>query len=354
MDIPLDLTCWYLNSRRVMELVGANALAERLRVLSSMEGQLRRNAELAMQKDAVTEWLQITNPSPLGKLIAENKLKEGVFFTHYTNFFFKGLPAVHTAITRSKPVPMAGGYAKLDGWQPNAKLTFQFSHAHLTSDSAWHELSGQKRELLLGVITKIEESLIEIVPYVIANPLSGIQQLGGYGSYWCNHLEVHVDSIDTFMRVTDFPDRPSKSDLTKLKSIPENDIKRAFAEIMGEPVIPKDWGGEKSDLFSSRVMIDGQRISTAFAFKGPAQFKPMTLAQLGKNGDQIDRLFTEPAELFVIQHCHEITSPVRSIMRAYAQQIGRLKLFCIIDGYDTFRILSAYNKCGLSQERKAA
>jgi hypothetical protein len=337
-----------------MELVGANALAEKLRVLSSMEGQLRRNAELAIQKDAVTEWLQITNPSPLGKLIAENKLKEGVFFTHYTNFFFKGLPAVDAAITKGKPAPMACGYAKLDGWLPDAKLTFRFSHEHLTSVSAWHELSGQKRQLLLGAITKIEENIIEITPYVIANPLSGTQQLGGCGSYWCNHLEVHVDGIDTFKHVSDFPDRPSKSDLTKLKSIPENDVKRAFAEIMGEPAIPKDWGGEKSDLFSSRVMINGQRISTAFAFKGPAQFKPMTLAQLGKNGDQIDRLFSEPADLFVIQHCHEVTPPVRSTMRAFAQQTGRLRLFCIIDGYDTFRILSAYNKCGLGHERKVA
>ncbi len=134
--------------------------------------------------------------------------------------------------------------------------------------------------------------------------------------------------------------------LEPLKIIPETKIKTAFAEIIGEPCVQKDWGGERSDLFSSRVRLNGERISTAFAFKGPAKFQPLNLAQLGKNGDQIDRLFTEPADLFILQHCHEITSPVRGTMRAYAQQISRPRFYCIIDGYDTIRILTAYHKCG--------
>src|SRR5262249_33068164 len=140
----------------------------------------------------------------------------------------------------------------------------------------------------------------------------------------------------------------SKRALEPLRAIPEVEIKNAFAEIVGEPMAPKDWGGERSDLFSSRVILDGNRISSAFVFKGPAQFKPMTLAQLGKNGDQIDRLFSEPADLLVLQHCHEITQPVRATMRAYAQQMGNLRLFCLIDGYDTVRLLRAYKKCGFT------
>ncbi|WP_131116381.1 hypothetical protein [Lichenihabitans psoromatis] len=73
----------------------------------------------------------------------------------------------------------------------------------------------------------------------------------------------------------------------------------------------------------------------------------MTLADLGKNGDQIDRLFSEPADLMVLQHCNEITSPVRAMMRAYATRMGQLKTYCIINGFDTLRILNAYEKCGL-------
>lgn len=70
------------------------------------------------------------------------------------------------------------------------------------------------------------------------------------------------------------------------------------------------------------------------------------MASLGKKGDQIDRLFSEPADLLVLQHCHEITSPVRGAMRAYAQQMGKPRLFCLIDGYDTIRLLRAYRTCG--------
>ena len=96
------------------------------------------------------------------------------------------------------------------------------------------------------------------------------------------------------------------------------------------------------------MILDGNRISTAFALKGPAKFKPLTLAEMGKNGDQIDRLFTEPADLVIVQHCHNITPAVRGMMRAYATRIHNLKMFCLIDGNDTLRILKAYKKCGLS------
>jgi hypothetical protein len=74
----------------------------------------------------------------------------------------------------------------------------------------------------------------------------------------------------------------------------------------------------------------------------------LTYAQLGKNGDQIDRLFSEPADLLVLQHCHEITPPIRGAMRAYAQQMSNPRLFCLIDGYDTVRLLRSYGKCGIS------
>ena len=34
-------------------------------------------------------------------------------------------------------------------------------------------------------------------------------------------------------------------------------------------------------------------------------------------------------------------------MCAYAQQIGKLKVFCLIDCYDTLRLLRAYKKFGV-------
>lgn len=208
--------------------------------------------------------------------------------------------------------------------------------------------------LLLGVVSSITDSDIQVVPYVLAYPFIHLLDGGAsvVGGRWPWHLETHVDLIDTFSRVHAFERPRSRTELRVLQTVSEANVKAAFAEIIGEPTIPSDWGGERSDLFSSRVEIDGRRVPAAFAFKGAAKFHPMTLADLGKNGDQIDRLFSEPADLVVLQHCHEITPPVRGMMRAYAQRMGQLRTFCVIDGYDTLRILAAYDKCGLGEALK--
>lgn len=234
--VDYDLTCWYLNQRRVLELVGADSVAPWLSGMGSLNAEtdpLWRMARLSVLKDALVDWMRSASPPTLGQLLITDTLKTHSLFTLYSNFHCRGLA---------------------------------FSRA--------------------------------------------------------------------------------KRELKQLRAVPERAVKGAFAEIIGEPTVPKDWGGERPDLFTSRVVIDGERISAAFAFKGPAEFKPLTLAGLGKNGDQIDRLFSEPADLLVFQHCHEITPPVRATMRAYAQQIGNPRLFCLIDGYDTARLFRAYGKCG--------
>ena len=159
-----------------------------------------------------------------------------------------------------------------------------------------------------------------------------------------NYGQVSICEIDSLKKTEEQYNFNPK--LEALKEISENDIKKAFAEIIFEENVPKDWGGEKSDLFSTNVIFRGKPTPTAFCFKGPAKFSPMTLNHLGKNGDQIDRLFSEPADLLILQHCHKVLTPVRSMIRAYASRIYDLRHFCIIDGYDTIRLLRAYKKCG--------
>lgn len=226
-------------------------------------------------------------------------------------------------------------------------LSVRYYPEHLTSDSAQTTLSGQKHLFVFGIIDSMsDDGVISAIPYVIATLLPGLGKASIKGMRWSNRMEVFVDSIDSFALVKNEP-QPKLDDLLLLKDIPEDKVKHAFAEIIKEPNVPKDWGGEKSDLFSS-VVLDGERISTAFAFKGPAKFKPMTLAECGKNGNQINRLFSEPADLLVLQHCHDITSDVRDAMRAYATRIGNPRLFLIVNGFDTLRILRAYGKCGFT------
>jgi hypothetical protein len=343
--VDYDLTCWYLNRRRVLELVGIEAAA----ATGGMSDDMAGIAERVALKNALTAWLDSAKPATLGKLLIKGVLRENVLFTHFSNFFGRGLPAIHRALTKGKTdIPLAELYSKLDELKAGWRLTFRFHHEHLTSTSAWSELSKQHQLFALGLITKISGTTIEAIPWVIASPFPHLSRSAtSIGHRWGRRLQVFVEEIDSFEKVKNISHRPDKSDLDTLRSVPERQIKEAFADIIGEPTVPKDWGGERSDLFSDRVLLDGKRIATALMFKGPAQFAPLTPARLGKNGDQIDRLFSEPADLLILQHCHEITSAVRGQMRAYAQQIGKLKLFCLIDGYDTLRLLRAYKKCRL-------
>jgi hypothetical protein len=345
-----DLTCWYLNQRRVLELVGLDALSPKLgRLLSMRASQGLGITENSIFKDALTKWLKLNNPPPLGKLIINNTLRPGSIFTAYTNFYCRGGTQVWKAIKAEKhPIPPMLAYAKLDDLAPGWRVECRFHHDHLTSESSWSELSGQKTLFIFAVVTGIADKKIEAIPYVIANPLPQFSVPSSrVGRFWPGKFQIYIDLIDSFNEVKNLEPLRDRKELNNLRHIPEQSIKEAFADIIGEPTVPKDWGGERSDLFSDRVIFEGERISTAFVFKGPAKFEPMTGAHLGKNGDQIDRLFSEPADLLVLQHCHDITPAVRGTMRAYAQQMGNLRLFCIIDGYDTVRLLRAYKKCGL-------
>ncbi len=156
---------------------------------------------------------------------------------------------------------------------------------------------------------------------------------------------VYVDDIDSFKKVKDI--RPESVRGLVPLSVREADIKQSIADIIGERFIPKDWGGEKSDLYSTYVILGGKRASTAFMLKGPS-VKRLTIAQCGKNGDQLLRLTREPARLFVVQSVGEIVTDVIDLLNTLASEKGRgtnEKLYyCIVDGVDTARILRAYGK----------
>jgi hypothetical protein len=305
-------------------------------------------SQLIQLKNAVVSWMKASGPRPLEVLLTEDALAPGTIFTHHSNFFFSGLSKFDEMRRKGKPVKQPLAYSKLEEWQSGGRLEFEFNDEHLTSASSWHELSGQQRKFVLCLVTDIQGGTIKCLPYVIANIVDTHSGLLGGGGPWHDHLEVQPSQIDSFEKMQAAKDRLRKASLDPLRNVAEADIKRALAEIINEPMVPKDWGGESSDLFSSRVVLGGRRISTAFLLKGPAKFHPMTPADLGKNGDQIGRLFSEPADLLVLQHCHEVTVAVRKQMRAYAQQMGNPRRFCIIDGYDTLRILKAYEKLDLS------
>jgi hypothetical protein len=212
-----------------------------------------------------------------------------------------------------------------------------FNPVRMTSSSSNVELAGTRSHFVLATVTDLDDDVVELRPIVIATRLYGPAETAWYPDEW---QWVHPRQVDQFSQV-DWDSPLTPDDLIRLKAIPERTVKEAIARLIGEPTVPKDWGGERNDLWTTRLMVDGRPHRAAFLLKGPAKFAPMTIAMLGKNGDQVERLSQSPADLLVVQHCHEITEAVHGHLKTYASVHGKQRRYMLIDGYDTYRILSA-------------
>lgn len=153
-----------------------------------------------------------------------------------------------------------------------------------------------------------------------------------------------IDSVQSFAKV-----RKVKADGYLPESLSEKQFKRGVQKIIGEPGDFKDWGGETSDLYTTRLkMKKGQRVAAAFAFKGPGLKSKLVVGNMGKNGDQLFRLFHEDADVFFIQHWREIDPALvkyaRDIAVAKSATTGRPIAYGVIDGQDSHRLYRAYSK----------
>ena len=155
-----------------------------------------------------------------------------------------------------------------------------------------------------------------------------------------------MENIDSFKKVKEISFSQIKNIIPI--NLKERFIKESFAEIIGEQFIPNDWGGELCDLFTTRVLLNGKRVNAAFLLKGRGLKKKLTIADCGKNGDQINRLVKLPATLFILQHVREIDPAVLEQLEALVEKKSRSSnktlYYCLIDGMDTAKILLAYGK----------
>lgn len=153
---------------------------------------------------------------------------------------------------------------------------------------------------------------------------------------------VTVDDIDSLSRVR----RIDHSSPEIGDELSESQFKHGLQGIFGEEGLFKDWGGEVADLFTSRFRLAGRRRTVAFALKGPGKKGKLTPGKMGKNGDQIQRLFEAPAEVFLVQYCRQIEMAVVTQMKqlaiAKSLMAGTRVFYGVIDGKDSRRIVRAY------------
>lgn len=129
----------------------------------------------------------------------------------------------------------------------------------------------------------------------------------------------------------------------------EDDVKELFKKIIGEKGIFKDWPGERNDLFTY-VTLNGKRQLVAFAFKGKSKksIPKLRPKDMGKHGDQVERLFSSPAEIFFVQFIGQIDESMIKTMEDQATlksfYTGKTIYYGVIDGSDTSKIFSKYEK----------
>ncbi len=158
---------------------------------------------------------------------------------------------------------------------------------------------------------------------------------------------LYIDDIDSFEKIKQI--NPANiSDLVPL-TIPEQVIKGNLAEIINEPFVDNDWGGEYCDLISSHVVYQGKRLSAGFVLKGPGlRRKSLKISGLGKNGDQIVRMIMTTQDVYIVQFVGHIDQSVIETLRAHvtakAYERRKILYYCLINGTDTARLFKAYGK----------
>lgn len=155
--------------------------------------------------------------------------------------------------------------------------------------------------------------------------------------------QVTVDDIDNFEKI-----RQVEVLVGTYKRIPEKVFKRGIARTLKETGHFEDWGGESNDLYTTRVHLEGRRVPAAFAFKGPGTTGILTPGKMGKHGNQIQRLFRIPAEVYMVQYWGQVSEDVIEQLHAFAVAKaatgGERICYGVINGDDSTRLALAYPK----------
>ena len=228
----------------------------------------------------------------LHELAADNAVQPGTAFIYNGHFYGKGFgysnkgPAL--TLTEKLAEPLEG-----------KKLVLEFAKDGLVNETAFTRMSGPTTLFAFAYITEVTATMVRAVPYAIGDLITGHSPVP---LPFASTIQLQPEDIEQFGAM-DKSWMPSNAELLRLADISEHQVKELICRLLGEHEVPKDWGGEESDLFSARLTVAGTRQTGAFLLKGPSKFHPMTPSDLGKNADQIYRLFNIPADIFVVQHC---------------------------------------------------
>lgn len=334
----VEFSPWYINTRRLSDIVGRQIPVAAQ--TSIAHNTVQRLAAMDFAKVLAQQLVAGGNVENLARLVVKKTPRGKVLAGYWGNASFSGSAAAFSASEAHRRAKNPVAKLKVQVGDDVREFQGVLEIEHFYSNSSVTQLRGQRQFYFVALFDFTRsEDVSSFVPILIGDL---IDRHHGLRLPFAGLADIYPSQIDAFAKMKDV--RPPARDklLSIMRPISEEQIKLAFASIIGEPFVTKDWGGETSDLQTSRLTIDGEPMSAAFLLKGPAIKGPMHPSSLGKNGDQIPRLFDEDAELLVVQHWQQITLAVRKMMRAFAVQPERPRRYCVIDGGATYAILRAY------------
>lgn len=327
------LMAFYLSRDRVLSLIDTEKL-------QPLHLQALQGADVPMATSILTnavgahllQAIAAGGVRTLQQMAVDGSLTEGVPFIYNGHFYGKGFGADNKKpglkLTEQLDEPLEG-----------KKLILEFSKNGLVNDTAYTRMSGSTRLFAYAYVAEITDDTVRAIPYAIGDLVTRRTPMS---LPFASTLQLRPNEIQQFSGI-DPMWAPSTVEFARLADVAERQVKETIADLLGEHDVPADWGGEESDLFSAELLVGGQRRTGAFLLKGPAKFHEMMPRDLGKNGDQLYRLFNTPADIYIVQHCHKISPAVRKTIEAFALQRSLTApcRYVIMDGYETARLLRA-------------
>jgi hypothetical protein len=340
-DMRLSIDPGFVHHRKIETIIGTEGMKfvdQAIARLPALPDGLRNGRINHIYKEALLTFCEALGAPTLGGILAAGR---GTFFCS-TQELLPATDVYHSE--RGVSVIVTPGVDDLT-------VELHYSTAHISADTTRTELAQGGPMAIVAELHSFQNKKLIFYPLLMGAPWLSAKtepspvpspEWESYGFY-----EQFVEDIAEFAKVVDVE---MPTDFTVMKDISEGAFKQCLAEILGDTA-RKDWGGETSDHFTSHVHLDSRRTTAAFLLKGPGnRFVPMGLNHLGKNNDQIYRLAQEPAELLVLQHCHDILPAVRATLRAFTVQPSSPRRYCLIDGRDSLRLLTAYDKLNRALE----
>jgi hypothetical protein len=334
-EMELRIDAGFVHHRKILPLIGttgASAIDREIAKLPDLPQGLRQARIDHLYSDYMLGFCRVLEAATLGELLARGS---GHLFCSTETV--AATPEIYDHSRVSTGVIPAG--------EAERRVCLDYSAGLVASDTLRSRLaSGAVISVIAQFAHADPDGTLHFEPLVMGFPWlsAGTDPSPIDGPEWWSYCwgEVFVEDIDELSAVRE---QPAPTDWDVMSEISEAAFKQCLGEILGAE-IASDWGGEQSDLYTAHIHLNGDRTTAALLLKGPADFRAMTPNHLGKNNDQIYRLANEPAGLLVVQHCHEIGQAVRATLRAFSIQPGQQRLYCLIDGRDSLRILQAYGK----------